>query len=146
MPRTLGDWNEKPVKANIGRFGPYIQRWSTFASVKLPDDVYSIEYDRAVELVEEKIQKDIENTIRKMTVANKDITIKKWRRWPFFMRWRKKISLKGEVLEMSEADIEKIIVEKWWKIPKKKVAKKAAKKKAPAKKKVVAKKKPTKKI
>jgi DNA topoisomerase-1 len=26
MPRTLGDWNEKPVKANIGRFGPYIQR------------------------------------------------------------------------------------------------------------------------
>ena len=65
------------LKANIGRFGPYIQRDKTFASVKHPDDIYSIEYDRAVELVQEKIQKDKENTLRQMTIADKDITIKK---------------------------------------------------------------------
>lgn len=136
LPRKLWEWNDKMVKANIWRFGPYVQRWSTFASVKQPEDIYSIEYERAVELIEEKIQKDIENTLRKMTIAGKDITIKKWRWWPFFMRWRKKISLKWEVMEMSESDIEEIIVQKWGKIPKKKVAKKkTTRKKSSSKKK-----------
>jgi DNA topoisomerase-1 len=144
LPRLLGDWNDKPLKANVGRFGPYVQRWSTFASLKQPEDPYSVEYERAVELIEEKIQKDIENLLRKMEVWWKEITIKKWRRWPFFMRWRKKISIKWvEVADLSVTDVEKIIIEKWGKIPKKKVAKKKAtkKKKVVAKKKTAAKKK-----
>lgn len=141
MPRILGEWNDKPVKANVGRFGPYVQRWSTFASLKQPEDPYSVEYDRAVELIEEKIQKDIENTLRKMVIAWKDITIKKWRRGPFFMRGRKKISIKEiEVDDMSVADVEKIILEKGGKLPKAK-AKAKPKKKTPAKKKKVVKKK-----
>lgn len=143
LPRVLWEWKEKPVKANVWRFGPYVQRWSTFASLKQPEDPYSVEYERAVELIEEKIQKDIENLLRKMEVWWKEITIKKWRRWPFFMRWRKKISIKWvEVDDLTVADVEKIIVEKWWKLPKKKVAKKktAPKKKKTAKKKVIAKK------
>lgn len=138
LPRILGEWNDKPVKANIGRFGPYVQRWSTFASLKQPEDPYSVEYERAVELLEEKMQKDIENTLRTMEIWWKQITIKKWRRGPFFMRWRKKISIKWEqVAELSIEEIEKIIEDKWGKIPKKK----EEKKKSVTKKKVVAKKK-----
>ena len=96
LPRELGELDGKKVKANIGRFGPYVQHWSTFASLKLPDDPYDIEYERAVELIEEKRARDIANTLRVMEIDDKTITIKKWRRGPFFMRWRKRIGLKGQ--------------------------------------------------
>lgn len=60
LPRELGDYKEKMVKANIGRFGPYVQWGSTFASLKAAegDDPYSVEFERAVELIEAKLEAD----------------------------------------------------------------------------------------
>ena len=58
LPRVLGEYEEQPVKANIGRFGPYVQLGKLFASLEEGDDPYTIQYDRAVELIEKK--KEIE--------------------------------------------------------------------------------------
>lgn len=58
LPRVLGEYEEQPVKANIGRFGPYVQLGKLFASLEEGDDPYTVTYERAVELIEKK--KEIE--------------------------------------------------------------------------------------
>ena len=56
LPRALGDHPEsgQPIKASIGRYGPYVQHGSTFASLKKEDDLFTVGLDRALELILEK--------------------------------------------------------------------------------------------
>ena len=55
LPRKLGETPEgEPVSASIGRFGPYVRYGDKFVSIKGDDDPYTIELDRALELVREK--------------------------------------------------------------------------------------------
>lgn len=52
LPRELGKTNEgELIRANIGRFGPYIQYGKKYASLK-EDDPYTIELPRALEVIE----------------------------------------------------------------------------------------------
>ena len=54
LPRELGSTPEgEPVSANIGRFGPYVRYANKFVSIK-GDDPYTIELDRALQLIAEK--------------------------------------------------------------------------------------------
>jgi len=64
LPRTLGEYKGKTVSVNTGRFGPYISHNSLFSSLTKADDPYTIELGRAIELIEAKIAKDIEKTIK----------------------------------------------------------------------------------
>lgn len=54
LPRELGQHPEtgEPMKAGLGRFGPYVQVGTTFVSLKKEDDVFTIGAERAVELLE----------------------------------------------------------------------------------------------
>ena len=56
LPRTLGEHPEtgKPIKAAIGRFGPYVQHQRTFASIPKEEDVLTIGLERAIELILKK--------------------------------------------------------------------------------------------
>ena len=54
MPRIIGEFEGKEMKANIGRFGPYILHDSKFYSMRKEDDPMTIETERAVELIEAK--------------------------------------------------------------------------------------------
>jgi len=59
LPRDLGLYEDKKVVVAIGRFGPYIRHDGKFASLhKDVDDPHTIEFDRAVVLIEEKREKD----------------------------------------------------------------------------------------
>jgi DNA topoisomerase-1 len=53
VPRTLGidPKTNKEVTASIGRFGPYVASDGNFRSIKIPDDVYNITLERALELL-----------------------------------------------------------------------------------------------
>lgn len=53
LPRTLGMHPEthKPVKAGIGRFGPYIVHESDFRSLKKEDSILTVTLERALELL-----------------------------------------------------------------------------------------------
>jgi DNA topoisomerase-1 len=53
LPRTLGNHPQsgKPITASNGRFGPYIAHDGEFRSIKSPDDVYTIELARALEML-----------------------------------------------------------------------------------------------
>ncbi|MBX3728551.1 MAG: type I DNA topoisomerase [Candidatus Sumerlaeia bacterium] len=55
LPRELGTHPEsgESVLANIGRFGPYVQAGKDFRSLKKDDDVYTVGFERALELLAE---------------------------------------------------------------------------------------------
>lgn len=54
LPRTLGEFEGQAVKANTGRFGPYVQLGKLFVSIPKGEDPLDITLDRAVELIREK--------------------------------------------------------------------------------------------
>ncbi len=64
LPRDLGLFEGKKVEAAIGRFGPYVRHNSKFYSLKKGiDDPYTVELDRAIELIEEKRLSDQNKSI-----------------------------------------------------------------------------------
>ena len=63
LPRTVGTTKEgKEIKANIGRFGPYIVVDKLFVSIK-PLDPHTITLDQALELYEAKLKAEAEKNI-----------------------------------------------------------------------------------
>lgn len=56
LPREMGNHPDtgQAIYANIGRYGPYVQHGSTFASLTKDDDVLEIDLDRALELISRK--------------------------------------------------------------------------------------------
>lgn len=79
LPRTLGEYEGKVVVAGIGRFGPYIRHDSKFVSMKADmDDPYTIELDRAKELIEEKRKAEREKVIRVFEGENISILNGRW--------------------------------------------------------------------
>ncbi|WNJ19326.1 type I DNA topoisomerase [Pontibacter sp. G13] len=80
LPRVLGEMEEQPLKANIGRFGPYVQLGGLFASLEEGDDPYEITYDRGVELILKKRQAEANKIIKKF---NDDCSILRGRYGPY---------------------------------------------------------------
>ncbi len=64
MPRNIGNYEEEDVTISIGRFGPYARHNGIFVSLAKTDDPYTIEIDRAIELIEAKRKTDRERIIR----------------------------------------------------------------------------------
>ncbi len=63
LPRELGKTPEgEPVSANIGRFGPYVKYANKFVSIK-EDDPYTIDLERALELIRDKKIADADRII-----------------------------------------------------------------------------------
>ena len=64
LPRTLGEYNSETVKANAGRFGPYIQVGKVFVSIPKGEEPMTIELERAIELYIEKQTADANKIIK----------------------------------------------------------------------------------
>ncbi len=139
FPRQLGEFEDKVVTVAIGRFGPYVRHDSKFFSLPKEDEPISVSFERAVEIIEAKRQKDIENTLKTFE-EEAGMIIMNGRFGPYiaFEKRNYKIAKTVDPLTLSFEDCQEIIA----KAPPKKGAKKktAAKKKAPAKKKAAAKK------
>ena len=63
FPRILGQFEDKEVSVSVGRFGPYIKHNNTFFSLAKTDNPATIDIERAIEIIGEKRQKDVENTL-----------------------------------------------------------------------------------
>ena len=63
LPRVVGETKEgETIKANVGRFGPYIQVGKLFVSIK-PLDPHTITLDEALELYAAKLKAEAEKNI-----------------------------------------------------------------------------------
>jgi DNA topoisomerase-1 len=81
LPRSLGLTPDgQPIQANTGRFGPYVRYGDKFISLK-EDDPYTIDLERALELIEHKRQQDANRVIRKF--KDSDIRILNGRYGPY---------------------------------------------------------------
>ncbi len=74
LPRTLGTLEEQDVKANVGRFGPYVQLGKLFVSIPKEEDPMTITFERAIELIEIK-KTDDANKIIKLFDEREDVQL-----------------------------------------------------------------------
>ena len=59
LPRSLGEYDGGEMVVGIGKFGPYIRLNNKFISLKKGvDDPYTINFERAVEIILEKNEND----------------------------------------------------------------------------------------
>ncbi len=65
LPRSLGDHEGEEIVAGMGKYGPYIRYKNSFYSLKKDvDDPYSIDIERAVEIIHEKNENDRKKVIK----------------------------------------------------------------------------------
>lgn len=63
LPRVVGQTADgQDIKANVGRFGPYIQVGKLFVSIK-PEDPHTISLETALDLYAKKLQQEAEKNI-----------------------------------------------------------------------------------
>ena len=103
LPRIIGQHPEtgKEITASIGRFGPYVKHGSTFASLKKEDNLLTINFQRALELI---VEKELKNTPLKILGVHpgtgEEIPILKGRFGPYVKHKRTNVSLpKGQNIE-----------------------------------------------
>ena len=88
LPRELGEFEEKPVTADIGRFGPYVKHANKFVSIPKGEDPYEIEIDRAIELIKAKREADANKFINEFEHGGNTIQILNGRWGPYIKQGR----------------------------------------------------------
>ncbi|MFW2347057.1 MAG: type I DNA topoisomerase [Wenyingzhuangia sp.] len=58
LPKNLGEYKQEEAIVSNGRFGPYIKYGTMYVSLEKGEDPMSVDFDRAVELIEAKIKAD----------------------------------------------------------------------------------------
>ena len=107
LPRDLGTFEDLPVVANIGRFGPYVLHNKKFVSIPKGEDPYTIASERAVELIKAKREADANKTI-KLFPENPDIQILNGRFGPYIKAGKKNVKIpKGK--EPAELTLEECV-------------------------------------
>ncbi|TDO03747.1 type I DNA topoisomerase [Sunxiuqinia elliptica] len=113
LPRDLGEYEDKKVSVAIGRFGPYVRHDNKFVSLeKNVDDPYTVELDRAIELIEAKREKDRKALIKTFD-EEPELQILNGR-WGPYIKYKKKnfkIAKGTEAEKLTLEDCMKIIEE-----------------------------------
>ncbi len=145
LPRTLGEFEDLVVKANVGRFGPYLQHGKAFVSLPKEESPMTVDLDRAIEIIIAKRQADIDKIIKQFP-ENPEVQLLNGRWGPFLKIGKDNFKLPKDV-EVEKLTLEECItisenqpVSKFKKKAPIKVEAKVVVKKAPAKKSVVKKK------
>ena len=110
LPRVLGEFEDQAVKANIGRFGPYVQLGKLFASLEDEDDPYTITLERAKELIQKKREAEANKIIKQF---NEDTQILKGRWGPYLKIQGENVRLPKDInIDTIElADCERLLEE-----------------------------------
>ena len=99
LPRTLGELEGQVVKANVGRFGPYVQLGKMFVSIPKGEDPMDITLERAAELIQEKRLKEEQSHLKQFD-EDPDLEVRAG-------RWGPYIAYKGKNYKLPKADAER---------------------------------------
>ncbi len=65
LPRKVGEYEGREITAGVGRFGPYLRYDGKFYSLnKQTDDPISVDLERAITVILEKNEKDLQKTLK----------------------------------------------------------------------------------
>lgn len=99
LPKKVGLFEEKEMTVAIGRFGPYIRHSSAFYSLPKGIDPLDVTEEEAIQIIQEKRQKDIEKVIRVFD-ENPDAQIEQGRWGPFIRFGKQNLKIpKGTEIE-----------------------------------------------
>ncbi len=107
LPREVGEFEDKPMEAAIGRFGPYIKHDGKFVSIPKTDDPYTITAERAVELIKAKREADA-NKFIKVFEENPDVQVLNGRYGPYIKVGKKNVKIPKDK-EASELTLEECL-------------------------------------
>ena len=110
LPITLGDYSDKEVSVNVGRFGPYVKWGDDFISIPKGEDISVVDLDRAIQLILDKQQVDAPIAV----YEDKPVTKGKGRFGPF-IKWNDlfiNIPRAYNFDTLTQADCEALIVKK----------------------------------
>ncbi|MFT6716514.1 MAG: DNA topoisomerase-1 [Saprospiraceae bacterium] len=89
LPKVVGEFNGKDLKVAIGRFGPYVQSGSLFASIPKGEEPIDLTLERAIELMEAKIIADKEKFINSFDHEKGEIQVLNGRWGPYIKHLKK---------------------------------------------------------
>ncbi len=92
LPREVGLFEDKPMTAAIGRFGPYIRHDGKFVSIPKEEDPFTIDEAAAIDLIEKKRKADAEKFIKSFE-ENPDVQILKGRYGPYIKVGKKNVKI-----------------------------------------------------
>ncbi|MFN0032855.1 MAG: type I DNA topoisomerase [Flavobacteriales bacterium] len=114
LPRVVGEHNGQTITAGLGRFGPFVKWGSTYASlrVKEGDDPFTVELDRAIHLITEKIN-GVNAALLQKFESHPDIQIIQGRFGPYIKKEKENYKLtKGtDPKSISIEEVLKLIAE-----------------------------------
>ena len=97
LPRELGEYEGEVIKANIGRFGPYVQQGRLFASLPKEENPMSVTLDRAIELIEAKKEADKNKFIQVFDEEEPVVQVLNGRYGPYIKIGRQNIKIPKDV-------------------------------------------------
>ncbi len=112
LPRSVGEYEEKEMVANVGRFGPYIKHDSKFYSLPKELDPYKVTGEEAIAVIEDKRKKDREKIIQTFE-EEPGLIVQHGRYGPYisFEKQNYKIPKTVKPEELTLEDVRKIIAE-----------------------------------
>lgn len=105
LPRTIGEFEESDLSVAIGRFGPYIKHKSAFYSLTKTDDPYTVDIERAIEIIEAKRKAEKEKLIKQFT-EDPELQVLNGRFGPYLSKGKENFKIPKTMVpaELSYAD------------------------------------------
>ncbi len=110
LPKEIGEYEGEKVEVNNGRFGPYVRYGSKYVSLDKGEDPLSVEFERALELIEAKEKADAPIYEYKGMPVQKGVG-----RFGPFLKWNSlfiNVNKKYDFDNLSDGDIEELIDDK----------------------------------
>jgi DNA topoisomerase-1 len=107
LPKVLGQYKGQDAEVAIGRFGPYVKYDGMFVSLDRGEDPMNVSLDRAIELIEAKIQADAPIAHYEKLPVQKGVG-----RFGPFIKWNDmfiNVSKKYDYDNLTDADIKELI-------------------------------------
>jgi DNA topoisomerase-1 len=92
LPRTAGDFEDKPMTIAIGMFGPYVKHDGKYYSLAKTDDPLTVSAERAAQIIQDKRQAEIDKLIKEFP-ENADVKVLNGRYGPYVQFGKKNVKI-----------------------------------------------------